>query len=272
MPDSSRPLAVVTGSSSGIGAAIAVRLAESGFNLVIHARRNIRGLTETARSIASVAPSALVVSATADLRSPTGCRQFFQAAVARQTPSAWVNNAGADILTSAVASSSFEQRLQLLLDVDVQATIRLSRMITQYWHDHFTVATSPASKPCVVNVGWDQARLGMEGEPGQLFGTCKAAVEAFTTSLAMTTGKQARANCVAPGWIQTSWGTSNAADYWHRRATSESLTERWGTPQDVAEAVNWLVSPAAEFINGQTILINGGRRYYPETSTSRVED
>lgn len=269
MAETSRPLAVVTGSSSGIGAAIAVRLAEAGFDLVVHARRNLQGLTKTARLITSTAPSASVISVTADLSNPVGCRQFFQTTVTRQIPTVWINNAGADILTSAVAGSSFDQRLEMLLNVDVRATIRLSRMIAEYWRCHLSDDAESKSKPCIVNVGWDQARLGMEGAPGQLFGTCKAAVEAFTTSLAMTIGPGARANCVAPGWIQTSWGAQKAADYWHRRATSESLAERWGSPKDVAEAVAWLVSPAAKFINGQTIPINGGRRYYPVNSIDR---
>jgi 3-oxoacyl-[acyl-carrier protein] reductase len=66
-------------------------------------------------------------------------------------------------------------------------------------------------------------------------------------------------NCVAPGWIQTEWG-QQASDYWQRRAVEESLLARWGTPEDVARTVRFLVSPAAGFITGQVIAVNGGRK------------
>jgi 3-oxoacyl-[acyl-carrier protein] reductase len=67
-----------------------------------------------------------------------------------------------------------------------------------------------------------------------------------------------RVNCLAPGWIRTAWGEA-ASDYWQERATSESLLRRWGTPQDVARAARFLVSPEAEFITGHTLPVNGGR-------------
>ena len=71
---------------------------------------------------------------------------------------------------------------------------------------------------------------------------------------------QVRVNCVAPGWIRTSWG-ADASDYWDRRAQGESLLARWGTPEDVARAVRFLASPAAEFITGHTLPVSGGFRY-----------
>jgi len=66
-----------------------------------------------------------------------------------------------------------------------------------------------------------------------------------------------RVNCVAPGWIKTAWG-AGASQYWQDRARRESLLDRWGTPEDVARAVRFVVSPAASFITGQTIAVNGG--------------
>jgi 3-oxoacyl-[acyl-carrier protein] reductase len=66
-----------------------------------------------------------------------------------------------------------------------------------------------------------------------------------------------RVNCLAPGWIKTAWG-EQASDAWQQRAKSESLLQRWGTPEDVAHAARFLVSPAAAFITGQVIAVNGG--------------
>jgi NAD(P)-dependent dehydrogenase (short-subunit alcohol dehydrogenase family) len=106
-------------------------------------------------------------------------------------------------------------------------------------------------------MGWDQAETGMEGDSGQLFAAAKAAVMAFSKSLALTLAPQVRVNCVAPGWIRTAWGET-ASGYWQERVRGETPLGRWGTPEDVAGAVCWLASPAAGFITGQVVRVNGG--------------
>ena len=83
---------------------------------------------------------------------------------------------------------------------------------------------------------------------------------AFSQSLAQSLAPRVRVNCLAPGWIKTAWG-EQASDSWQQRAVREALLERWGTPQDVATAARFLVSPAAAFITGQVIPVNGGFRY-----------
>lgn len=264
MPNETPPptkVAAVTGSSSGIGREIAIHLARAGFGIFLHARKNLRGLQETARLIRSELPNASVRACTADISCPAACQQLIQAAFQWHGHiHTWVNNAGADVLTGPAASLPFEERLQRLLAVDVSATIRLSRLVAARWQLETTQASE--SKNCIINIGWDQAHLGMEGEPGQLFGTCKTAVEAFTRSLALSVGPDVRVNCVSPGWIKTSWGEQSASSTWHRRAEAESIMQRWGTPTDVAQAVQWLASDAAAFVNGQIVPVNGGRRYY----------
>ncbi len=69
----------------------------------------------------------------------------------------------------------------------------------------------------IVNIGWDQSETGMAGDSGELFSATKGAVAAFTRSLAKSLAPAVRANCVAPGWIQTEWG-QQASDYWQQRA------------------------------------------------------
>jgi 3-oxoacyl-[acyl-carrier protein] reductase len=92
-----------------------------------------------------------------------------------------------------------------------------------------------------------------------MFATVKGAVMAFTLSLARSLAPRVRVNCVAPGWIRTAWGqTANA--YWQQRASRESLLQRWGTPDDVAAVACFLASPAAAFITGQIVAVNGGLR------------
>jgi 3-oxoacyl-[acyl-carrier protein] reductase len=109
----------------------------------------------------------------------------------------------------------------------------------------------------ILTMGWDQADTGMEGDSGQLFGACKSAVMAFTKSLALDLAPPVRVNCLAPGWIRTAWGAVASQD-WQTRALRETPLARWGTPEDVAQTARWLVSPAAQFITGQIVRIDGG--------------
>lgn len=80
---------------------------------------------------------------------------------------------------------------------------------------------------------------------------------AFSRSLALSLAPTVRVNCLALGWIRTDWGAS-ASEVWQERVRRETPLGRWGTPEDVAAAAEWLSSPAAAYITGQTIRINGG--------------
>src|SRR5690606_39848798 len=103
----------------------------------------------------------------------------------------------------------------------------------------------------------DQADVGMEGDSGEMFATVKGAVMAFTRSLAKSLAPTVRVNCLAPGWIRTKW-SGGGSGYWDRRARGEALVGRWGTAEDVAAAAVYLASPAASFITGHVLPINGG--------------
>lgn len=262
-------VAVVTGSSSGIGKATAWELAQAGYWLVLHAGRNLPGLQQVAAEVLRSVPDRRqrVLCLLGDIACAQTCSEIVASAFAWQgRVDAWINNAGADVLTGPAAQWSFESRLARLWEVDVCGTIRLCRLVVERLQRGDSTAsdrTQPKTcLPAIVNMSWDQAPLGMEGEPGQLFGTSKAAVAAFSHSLALSVSG-IRVNCVAPGWIQTQWGQTAASDYWSQRAIQESSLNRWGKPEDVAQAIAWLVSESSQFVNGQTICINGGRRYYP---------
>jgi 2-amino-4-hydroxy-6-hydroxymethyldihydropteridine diphosphokinase len=240
--------ALVTGSTSGIGRAIALKLAEAGADVIIHGWRS----TEAVAAVCTQSLAQRVRShwTLADLRSPAECDRLVESAWKEWAGlDIWVNNAGADTLTGEAAAWSFDRKWQELHAVDVEATMRLSRLVGERMKQQ--------GAGVIVNMGWDQADTGMEGDSGQLFAAAKAAAMAFSKSLAATLAPLVRVNCVAPGWIRTSWG-EKASQPWQERVLRETPMGRWGTPEDVAHTVRWLVSPTAAHVTGQVIRVNGG--------------
>ena len=248
-------VAVVTGSSSGIGRATARLLARQGATVVVHGCSNLDGLKETFDGLEG--RNREHQSIVADLSNASGCSQFVDTVWKTfNRVDIWINFAGADVLTTAAKDLAFEDKLNLLWQTDVQGTIRVCRLAVTRMHNQ----PVGASVPTILNMGWDQAEVGMGGEAGEMFGPIKSAVMAYTRSLARSVAPDIRVNAVAPGWIQTSWG-DDAPDYWRERATRESLRGRWGSPEDVAAAAVYLVSPSADFVNGQIMPVNGGFRH-----------
>jgi 3-oxoacyl-[acyl-carrier protein] reductase len=251
MPDAGRELtgstALVTGGSRGIGRAIALELAAGGARVAIQGRS-----AAGAADVAAVLGAAHAGTFLADLSRPEAAASL-GAEVAEALPEldTVVLFAGADTLTGEAAGWSFERKLAELLRVDVTGTMLVARSLGRRMKEQ--------GRGVVITCGWDQAAVGMEGDSGELFAAAKGAVMAFTRSLARSLGPEVRANCVAPGWIKTAWG-EQASDQWQRRAVRESMLRRWGTPEDVAGVVRWLVSPAAAFVTGQVVPVNGGFR------------
>ena len=240
---------LVTGSTSGIGRAVAVTLAAAGARVAIHGRSAARAAAVAADLAPHGGPAGTFL---ADLAAAGAAERLAADVIARLPPlDAVVLVAGVDVLTGPAAAWSFEQKLAALLEVDVVATMLLARRLGR--------AMAERAGGAIVTIGWDQAATGMEGDSGELFAATKGAVMAFSRSLARSLAPRVRVNCVAPGWIRTAWG-AGASDAWQARAVRESMLGRWGTPEDIAGAVAWLVSPAAAFVTGQVLPVNGGFR------------
>ena len=226
--------AFVTGSTAGIGAAIRAAFLAEGATVLGHGRRERPGETHVSGDLAD--------------------GRF----VERLPGLAWdlaggldivVLNAGADTLTGPAAQWDFSRKLDELLAVDLRSTMLLGRA--------FGERMKARGSGVILTVGWDQAEAGMEGDSGQLFAAVKGAVMAFTRSLSLSLAPAVRVNCVAPGWVRTAWGETASAT-WQERVRRETPLGVWGLPEDVAAAAVWLASPAARFVTGQTIRVNGG--------------
>jgi 3-oxoacyl-[acyl-carrier protein] reductase len=238
----------VLGATSGIGRAVALALGGAGADVIVHGRKSIAVAQDLAGELQSLGVRSSVMMA--DLADADAADRLAGEAWSLWGGlDAWLQIAGADVLTGANARLPFVAKLDLLWSVDVVATIRLCRDIGR--------RMKAQGHGAIVTMGWDQAETGMEGDSGELFATTKAAVMAFTRSLALSLAPTVRVNALAPGWIKTSWGQSASRD-WQDRVLRETPLRRWGTPEDVARVACFLVSPAAEFLTGQIVRINGG--------------
>ena len=239
---------IVLGSTSGIGRAVALALAASGADVIVHGRRSIEAAQDVAGSVREMGRKSAVLLADLADRS-AGESLVHDAWSLWGGLDAWLHLAGADTLTGSGAKLSFDAKLDLLWSVDVGSTIRLCRDVGRRM-----VAQGSGA---IVTMGWDQAETGMEGDSGELFAATKGAVLSFTRSLAVSLAPKVRVNAIAPGWIKTAWG-QNASRAWQERVIAETPFARWGTPEDVAAVACFLVSDAAAFVTGQVIRVNGG--------------
>ena len=238
---------LVTGASSGIGNGIALGCARAGADLALTYRGNAAGAEETARQVRALGRRAEVLRV--DISKEEEVRALAAALGDRfGRVDAWINNAGADILTGAGAGLSRLEKLDLLLAVDLRGTVLASWAAVEMMGERGGV---------IVNMSWDHVGQGMAGENPILYSAAKGGIASFSRSLARQVAPAIRVNILAPGFIKTAFG-EGADERWRQQVVERTPLRRWGLPEDIAGAAVFLASDESRFMTGQMIIVNGG--------------
>ncbi len=245
----SNTISLITGSTQGIGKATALALAATGSDIILNSRH-----TDKRAAVVSAAVEALGVRAIhlrADISDPDALSALVQHAWDWQGHvDLWVNNAGVDVLSGPKWRQRWEERLDQLIKTDLWGVVRASQWAGEKMKEQ--------GFGQIINIGWDQAETGgVNTESGLLFSLVKGGIMAYTRNLALALAPGVRVNCVAPGWIETDWG-ERISPRLYESIQNQIPMGRWGTPEDIANAIVWLAAPTTSFVTGQTIYVNGG--------------
>lgn len=241
---SSRPVALVTGSTSGIGEAIARRLSRDGYAVVVHSRRSVEAGHALARELGEAA------YVQADLANDADRIRLVREAVA-----VWgrldvlVNNAGISrVIPHADLAAATPDIWHELHEVNVVAPFRLVAEAQAALQE----AAAKGRPACVVNVS---SHAGIRPKGASIpYAATKAALNHVTRLLALSLASDIRVNAVAPGLVDTpltaDWTQAQAL--WRDKAPMR----RAASPEDIAQAVSMLV--ASDYLTGEVLLSDGG--------------
>ncbi|HEY0616288.1 MAG TPA: SDR family oxidoreductase [Kribbella sp.] len=230
--------ALVTGATSGIGRAIALELGKAGLEVVVHGRDAVRGAT-TVEAITRAGGRARFI--VADLTDADHVRRL--AAEAGQID-VLVNNGG---LSAFAPTAEFPvDRFDELFAGNVRAPFLLVAA--------FAPGMAERGNGSIISIGSMVGAIGLPGSAA--YGGTKAALSAMTRAWAAEfSAKNVRVNVVAPGPVYTEGADSDFIKY----LGSTTAMDRGGEPREIAEVVAFLASPAAGYITGATIAVDGGR-------------
>lgn len=237
-------VAIVTGASSGLGVAFAHALAEAGASVVLGARRADR-LASVAAAIRAAGGRAL--SAPVDVADPDSCTALANMAVTEFGHiDILVNNAG--LGTAYPASRETPEQFRSVIDVNLNGSYWMAQACGRLM--------SPGSS--IVNISSVLA-LTTAGLPQAAYSASKSGLIGLTRDLAAqwTGRKGIRVNAIAPGFFPSEMTDQYAAGYLES-LRSRMLIPRMGHLEECAATLIWLVSPAAGYVTGQTIVVDGG--------------
>ena len=242
---------VVTGGSRGIGAAVALRLADAGHHICIGYERAGEAAEETARAVRAAGVRCITVQA--DTSVETQVEALFDAAKGELGPvTALVNNAGITGPLGRFAETPPEV-MRRVVDVNVTGALLCARRAVL---EMSTRHGGPGG--AIVNISSGAATLGSPGEYVH-YAASKAAVDAMTVGLAKELGAEGvRVNSVQPGMILTDIHATMGDPERPWRNQGRVPMGRPGEADEVAAAVAWLLSPEASYTSGAVLRVSGG--------------
>lgn len=238
--------ALVTGSSAGLGAAIAVALAEAGADVICHG--NSRSAAETCRKIQQLGGRRSAVIQ-ADLATPSGAQELFDKASSFAPLDIVVNNAGT--IKRAPAHDYPREDWELVIQVNLTSLFQLSQLAGRTWIEK--------KKPGkILNVASLLAFQGGITVPA--YAAAKGGVAQLTKALANEWAERGiNVNAIAPGYMRTDNTVALQQDQTRDRQILERIpAKRWGTPADVCGAAVFLCSAASDYVHGHVLVVDGG--------------
>lgn len=245
-------VAIVTGSSRGIGAATAIRLAKEGFNVCINYLSNEEAASRVAEQARTHGVTAICVRA--DVSKQTQVTHLFESTRTQLgVPSVLINNAGMVLPQTRVVDMT-EDRINKVLTTNVTGYLLCAREAIACMS-----TVSGGSGGVIVNVSSAAARLGSPGEYID-YAASKGAVDTLTIGLAREVATEGiRVNAVRPGLIYTDMHASAGEPARVDRLQDSIPMKRGGEAEEVAAAIAWLVSEESGYTTGAFIDVSGGR-------------
>ncbi|TMD55101.1 MAG: 3-oxoacyl-[acyl-carrier-protein] reductase [Chloroflexi bacterium] len=238
-------IALVTGSSQGIGRATALRLAQSGADIIINYRRNAGAADEAKAGVEALGRRCITIQADVSQEEEV-TRLFTEATNALGSVTVLVNNAGTtrDKLILQMSLADFEHVIQTNLRSAFLCTkAALRGMMKARWGR-------------IVNISSPSGLLGSAGQAN--YSASKAAIVGLTLSIAREmASRNITANAIAPGFIPTEL-TSTLTEQQRKYMLDVTPLGRFGAPEEIAAAINFLCLPEAGYITGQVLCVDGG--------------
>ncbi len=248
---SDRRVAVITGSATGVGSATARLLAGKGWNVVVNYTKSEKEARETEAACRAAGAETRLVRA--DVAQDADCRRLAGAALeAWGRIDALVNSAGTTKFTAhADLEGLSAEDFQRIYAVNVVGPFQMARACA--------AAMKRQGRGAVVNVSSISGVTGLGSSIA--YAASKAALNNMTVTLARVLGPEVRVNAVCPGMIEGRWLREGLGDqayeFMRQRYTDAAPLRRTAKPEEIAEAVAWLVEGAAN-VTGETLLLDGG--------------